>query len=352
MNSAMMSTMSSNVVLAKARAMYGRRLSSADYEALLKCRSVSEIAGYLKKNTRYAPELTAVNELAVHRGYLEALLHRRVFDDYAALCRYELTVGEQLSAYIIGKGEIEQILHSLRLLCAERNREYLLTLPIFFGTHLRFDVQKVAQANNFDEFLQAMKETPYGALLARFRPEPGAAPDFAAIEHALYSKLYADVFTVIDKHAPKAARRDLHELFGGLIDVLNITRILRMKEFYHASPDYIRSQILPFSFHLTAKRLTQMLQAETPQQVLDHLEGTVYAKGLAAQQGSDATLEQELVRLRYARCVHQVHFSVHPSVVMVAYLSLCEMEVANLTTIIEGIRYGLEPARIRKMLIR
>ena len=125
-----------------------------------------------------------------------------------------------------------------------------------------------------------------------------------------------------------------------------------MKEFYHASPDYIRSQILPFSFHLTQKRLTKMLQAQTADEVLDQLEGTVYAKGLAAQEGPKVSLEHSLLQLRYSRCAHQVHFSVHPSVVMVAYLSLCEMEVANLTTIIEGIRYGLEPTRIRKMLIR
>ena len=348
----MMSAMSSNVILAKARAMYGSRLTAADYAALLKCRSVGEAAGYLKKNTRYAPELVNVNELSVHRGYLEALLHRRVFDDYAALCRYELSVGEQLSSYIIEKGEIEQILHSLRLLSAERNREYLLTLPNFFGTHLRFDVQKVARANNFDEFLKAMEGTPYRRLLTPFRPEPGENPDFAAIEHALYSRLYSDVFEVIDKRAPRAARRDLHELFGGLIDVLNITRILRMKEFYHASPDYIRSLILPFSFHLAPKRLTQMLQAETADGVLQQLTGTVYAKGLAAQEEQNISLEHALLQLRYARCAHQVHFSVHPSVVMVAYLSLCEMEVTNLITIVEGLRYGLEPERIRKMLVQ
>ena len=57
----------------------------------------------------------------------------------------------------------------------------------------------------------------------------------------------------------------------------------------------------------------------------------VYARGLAAQEDQNISLEHALLQLRYARCAHQVHFSVHPSVVMVAYLSLCEMEVANLT---------------------
>ena len=40
----MLSTYSSNVILAKARAMYGRRLHTEDYRELLGCRSVGELA--------------------------------------------------------------------------------------------------------------------------------------------------------------------------------------------------------------------------------------------------------------------------------------------------------------------
>ena len=54
----MLSNLSSNVVLAKARAMYGRRLTPQSYQELLACRSVSEIAAYLKSHTSYGKILS------------------------------------------------------------------------------------------------------------------------------------------------------------------------------------------------------------------------------------------------------------------------------------------------------
>ena len=47
----LISRFSSNVILAKARAMYGNSLKAKDYTNLLNCHSVSEIASYLKNNT-------------------------------------------------------------------------------------------------------------------------------------------------------------------------------------------------------------------------------------------------------------------------------------------------------------
>ena len=41
----MLSSFSSNAILAKARAMYGRRLKTEDYRALLACKTVGEVAG-------------------------------------------------------------------------------------------------------------------------------------------------------------------------------------------------------------------------------------------------------------------------------------------------------------------
>ena len=58
----MLSTLSSNVVLSKARAMYGRRLTGKNYRELLACQSVPEIAHYLRANTDYAPILAGISE--------------------------------------------------------------------------------------------------------------------------------------------------------------------------------------------------------------------------------------------------------------------------------------------------
>ena len=114
----MLSNLSSNVVLAKARAMYGRRLTPQSYQELLACRSVSEIAAYLKSHTSYGKILSGINENDIHRGRLESLLRQRVLEDCASLCRYEISVGEHFSQYLLERAEIEQIIHSVSHLMA------------------------------------------------------------------------------------------------------------------------------------------------------------------------------------------------------------------------------------------
>lgn len=59
---------SSNVILAKARAMYGRCLTAQDFHNLLACHSVSEIASYLKNRTAYAGVLADINESTITAG--------------------------------------------------------------------------------------------------------------------------------------------------------------------------------------------------------------------------------------------------------------------------------------------
>ena len=71
----MLSSLSSNVVLAKARAKYGKRLKEKDYRNLLDCKSVAEVVAYLKANTDYHDVLTGINEYDIHRGQHEAGPH-------------------------------------------------------------------------------------------------------------------------------------------------------------------------------------------------------------------------------------------------------------------------------------
>ena len=106
----MLPTYSSNVILAKARAMYGRRLTPEHYRDLLACRTVGEIAAYLKNQTDYGSILAGVNKNDIHCGQLEVKLRQKLFEDSSALCRYEVTIGEHFAKYLISRSEIEQIM--------------------------------------------------------------------------------------------------------------------------------------------------------------------------------------------------------------------------------------------------
>ena len=85
----MLGSYSQNVISAKARSMYGKRLTDKDYTELTRKRSVSEVAGYLKNETAYRTCLASINESLIHRGQLEQILRTELFNRYAKLCRYQ-----------------------------------------------------------------------------------------------------------------------------------------------------------------------------------------------------------------------------------------------------------------------
>ncbi len=344
----MLSTLASNAILSKARAMYGKRLTEKEYKDLLHCKTVGEIAAYLKQRTAYGPILTGVNEKEVHRGQLEALLHKKLFYDFAALCRYEITVGEHFADYLLARSEIDQILHSLMLLMGGRSSDYLFSMPLFLDAHTHINLTALSQTKSYDDFLSALSGTPYQSLLSPFRPKPGKPLDMAAIENALSGFLYNRVFETVRKHSRGKAREELLYLFQTYIDFSNYARIIRMKKYYSMESDVIRSLLLPHG-SLTPRQLDAMLSAKTVAEVKAAMRATSPGKRMRKLEYRE--IDEVPLRVRLINSKHLIRFSVHPPVVMLAYIFLAENELYNITNIIEGIRYQLPEEEIVDMLI-
>ena len=70
----MLRSFSNKAIATKARAMYGARVTQADYEELMKKRTVGDAAAYLRDNTHYREVLGQIDPAAIHRGQLENML--------------------------------------------------------------------------------------------------------------------------------------------------------------------------------------------------------------------------------------------------------------------------------------
>ena len=344
----MLTSLSSNVILAKARAMYGRRLKQQDYRNLLGCSSVAEVARYLKNQTDYAAVLAGINESEEHRGQLEMRLRQKCLEDAASLCRYELTVGEHFSDYLISRSEIEQVMHSLVLLQAGAPEEYLFSMPMFLNKHTHIDLTALSRVRSFDDLLDALSHTPYRRLLEPFRPIPGVPVNYTGIENALYTQLYRTVFSDIDRYSGGQAAAQLRRLFRYYIDMTNYVRIFRMRHRYREGADVTRSALLPFGSVRRAK-LEELMSAENREEARRILRTIPSGRRFLATE-YDYPDEAPAV-FAMQECQHDIHFATSPSVVMLAYVFILQYELQDLTTIIEGVRYKLPAKETEKLLI-
>lgn len=341
----------SNALLAKCRAKYGQRLGRDQYDSLIACRSVSDVASQLRQ-THYAPALEKLDQSSIHRGRLEGALDAMLYDELASLCRYERSLGVWISGYIMMKGEILQLLEFLKLLAAGRPGEYIFSLPEYFREHTELDLDSLARARSYKDMLDSVRKTPYFRILSGFAPNESGQIELASIEHALYEKLYDDVFSMIDSSMSGKAKEELLELMGTQVDLLNFTHVYRLKRYYSADADTTRTMTFRHCYKLSSKVLESMVNAASGDEVIALLEQkTPYGRLIDENAVAGGYAEQQNQRLLAGKARHLLRFSISPPVVLMAFEILAETEVQDVVTIIEGVRYELPPEEIKALTV-
>lgn len=345
----MLSSYASNAVLSKARAMYGKRIRESVYSELMSCRSVPEIASYLKNRTSYYEALKSIDEQSIHRGKLEEILRQKLFYDFAKLGRYDLSVGERFFSYIISRAEIEKMMHSLIYLTSKKSGSYNYPLPKIFENHTKINLIMLSSIKNYDEFLLAIKDSPYYKVLLPFSPDSNNDINVTGIETALYTYLYKIMFEMIDRYLKGKDREDLKDLFNSYIDLNNFVRIIRMKRNYSINNNCILSSLLPFG-NLSRNHIKNLVYSKSYNEMMSGIKNTKIGRKWIKD---ELTIDDRTPKImRFIKCTHNIRFSISPPVVLMSYIFLKEMELSNIINIIEGVRYSVPKEEITFMLIR
>ncbi|MCL2513101.1 MAG: V-type ATPase subunit [Oscillospiraceae bacterium] len=344
-----MENKASTAILVKSRAKYGKRLTEKDYDSLLACTSVSDIAAYLKANTHYSAGLENVKEAALHRGSFEALLKGKMFRDFTDLCKFERSVGEHYFEYILLKSEIDGLIHFFRYFMAGNPQKHLMAFPDFYNRKTDISLSALAGAKSFDDVLNALKNTRFYKLLAPFRPMDGKALDFQGVEAALDKYLYKKSLEMFEKEFTGEERNQLIQILSVRAELENIRKIYRAKFYYNSPPDVIRSLLNSESRYLKKRHIDKMIGGKTAGQVIDVVKSTKY--GRLTEKTPFTFIDDFAARIMFDFCRRKVRFSSYPAVVMASVITLFDIEIENITNIIEGRHYGVELDNIRSFLI-
>lgn len=346
-----LSSNASNVLLAKCRARYGKRLNLQDINTLTNCRSVSEVVSYLKNTPRYGDILGSVDESSMYRRRIEAVLEHGLYEELSTLCRYELQVGGWFSAYFLMRGEIRQIMSFLLQLSAGKPDEFLFSLPEFFLQQSDLNFAALLECRSYSEFLQVMEGTRFYKIIRTLAPAPGKQIDCAVIEHALYNEFYSTIFSIIEKHYSGEALKELDELLSAQVDMNTFAHIYRLKKYYKADTGTIRALLPEHTVHISSRVREELINARDADDVLEiFTQRTAYGRRLSIavinERGLEAALKMQLERM----ALRMLRTSVHPTTVLLAYIFLTENETKDIITIVESVFYNLTPDEMRNLI--
>ena len=335
-----------NAVLAKSRAKYGKCLKDNDYRQLVECKTVPEVAAYLKTRTCYSRALTGLVESDIHRGQLEPLLRQEIYLDIFSLSRYTTDNALAVSDLVTSKLDIEQIVRCLMMLNIGKPEEYALSMPISLDHFTEVSFKRLATVRSYDDLINVLQHTKYYQVINSFRPKDGEGMKIAEIEIALNNKNYSMAMEAIAKMSNKTEQK---ELFQSVFDFENLERILRLKKYHRFTAETVRSMLIPYG-KLPKRVIEEFCAADDIKDVYELARSTYLGGHLSKLQYYDNT--QISYALINSYCKHHLRLSPNPTIVMISYIYLKQIEVRNIINLIEGTRYGLSPEEKIKLPVR
>ncbi|MBR2316050.1 MAG: V-type ATPase subunit [Clostridia bacterium] len=336
-----------NAIVAKARAMYGQRLTGEDYESLIACSSLAELVTCLKVNKAYADAFENVSATQSEAGYIEFIIKKRAYNRFVSLCRYEMTLGEGFSDYFIVKEEVKQILSCIKSILLGNTEKYVMNMPSFYEKSLHFSVRNLMSVRTLEQLGQTLEGTPYKKIIDR-----GIADGFsyADYESGLVNYFNEYEYRLVNKNCKGKEKKQMMSLLAETADMQFVNELYRLKKYFPANKALL-SVITPS--HLTAfspKEINAMLNAESEKEVVEILLSTPYRK-YAEGMNKEVHIEQAIKQVRYRRIKSLLRFGTEPNVIMFCFMLLTENETDNLIHITEGIKYGMNQEEIRALLI-
>jgi len=344
-------------VTAKARVYRGRLLSPDDYLRLLEFETVGEIGAYLAKSEAYSPYISVPSPESLHRGDLEAIITSVPLLEEIPFCRY---LGPERCSLLRSWGErfdVDVIKRVLRMITTgmgnrEALRRRVATVPITVANG-----EKLLAARTLRDVLDSLRGYPlYNILsepLKRLEKEGGTL---------FRPKMAMDTFfltRILSRggRLPGSEGQGVRQIFGTSADLINIYWIYRSRRFFSLTPEEALGMTLPVRYRLSFETLSAFAFAPDIPSMVKLIRESVYGEAFGTDHSGETTevnemtLEHNLYRILWknaSKIFGSGSSGVH---VVLAYLTLRELEVKDLFTIIEDVRYHYDKKKAREFLI-
>ncbi len=335
-------------ILAKVSVMKRGLLSRMDYLELIHKKSVTEAAAYLKNETSYQQALSDVNENDIHRGELERLMRRVSLENTIKLYRFDNNENKHFYTYVYIKAEIELLKIILRRLNNEEPNEWIHAVPDFLIKHFTIDLEKLVLSKNIKEFLENLSGSRYEAVISPLLSLQ-EHQNLSSVEMTLDMYYYNMVEKLRDELKDKEDREVMTITVGSEIDALNLLWIYRCKKYFNMPSELIYSLLIPNKYKLAKKDIIELVETSGVDDFLLRVRKTPYRRIFSDRE--DGFYDRNYISFVYdmhKKAVKQYPYSIEAAV---SYLHFKEIEIQNIISIIEGIRYGLEPDKIMTYII-
>jgi len=351
-------------VTAKCRCLYGKLLTPKDYDNLLKCADVSDIAVYLHDNTAYREFLSDSDLQIINRNKLEYYIKKSMLNDYLKMYKFTFGNERHFINLLMAKYELEYILkiwreyvrRNINNNSVSKNMEteldggYLLgegilEIQMIYQNNPRIDIEALKNITNAEQFINAIRNSDFFYIFEKHINDD-ISKNYTVIETAVYDEYYKILYDGA-KIFEKETREKIRDSISTYADLLNLCRISRMMFNFKAGPEDILPLIVPLRKKLKTGDINALLRSDDRDDFLAYCQSNLYYGEKQSFYDYDS-MSSYMNSFLYKYYKSKIKVSSSGFDVIVRYFHVKEFEIMNLFYLTEGIRYKMAPEYIRK----
>ncbi len=316
--------------ITKAKAMYGKRFTDADFQMLMNVSNVEAGAQYLKDHPAFTKAFSDINVKGIRRTDIEAVLKRQYYIDFSRLTKGLDAKDKQLVYAYLKKYEIEAILWALRKLDGEpfEKQNHANLYATIMSDISKVNIAELSKCTDKIGLISALPEE-YAKILSRHN-------DYLTVENELWKNYTVQISTLLKGKFPKD---DSRILFGIQTDIRNIISIYRLKKYFGLTGSEITPYLYLPTYKFGESEISRMCEAEEDKHYAQMFSQSHYKIFSRISNGEyiEALANEYTVTL----AKRLIHFSKSAPAVIYAYTVLKLSEIGKIKTVIESIRYNL-----------
>jgi V/A-type H+-transporting ATPase subunit C len=340
-----------SVVHARVRALYSAILAPETWQRLCAAQDFSAIISRLKE-TVYGSYLTPVEEADLTPRRAVYQIKKHLADAFATIIRLCPDHAQPLLAQLLRQFEVDNLKATLRGLVSGASWDQVRYLLFPLGSATVLPVESMVEAGSIGAAVDLLHGTPYYATLShameRYTTEQSLFPLEIAIDLDYWRELWRDINRLSGQDRDWALR-----LAGALIDENNLMWALRYRVYHHLAEEEIINYTLPFGYRVHDKDVRAIAAGADMAAVVSHVYPDLadVSSLLEEPEKGLPRLEVRLER-RLAQECHAafIGYPFHVGIPL-GYLLLNELEIDDLTVLIEAKALQIPAERFQRFLV-
>lgn len=333
----------------KIKTLEGEFLSIKCYKNMLEQRSVIDAARFLKNETGYREVLENVDINQIHRASLETLVKQKMLNNIDKIIHYYNGAYKRFINTLYAKYEIEELKAVARAVYNGMDTKPFRN-SIFIGKYSKVDEERVFNAKYIRDIIAAFEGTAFYRYL-----QPLLDNNIKENLFRFEMVLDASYYEILQKEWEKLDKHDIEVLKkaqGIMADLLNLQWIYRGIKFYDLSSEELLNYTIHLGYRLSKNFIKQLCYAKNLDEFYALTAQTRYRFLFKNDETTDIFMERRLERHMYFELKAVERNNPMTIITTFAYIKFMEIEVRDLISMIEMIKYGMPVAEAEKYLIR